>query len=81
VNPSQNFAWRESFPILARSGPAGFDCGANPKALNNCKDILIKMRSKEEQVIEPFFDSSKYWHFDELHKKVGITMQEVAESD
>jgi len=36
------------------------------------------MRSKEEQVIEPFFNSSKYWHFDELHKKIGVSKPQLS---
>lgn len=36
------------------------------------------MRSKEEQVLEPFFNSPKHWHFDELHKKIGISKPQLS---
>ena len=36
------------------------------------------MRSKEEQVIEPFFNSLKHWHFDELHKKLDISKPQLS---
>lgn len=36
------------------------------------------MRSKEELVLEPFFNRPKYWHFDELHKKIGISRPQLS---
>lgn len=36
------------------------------------------MRSKEELVLEPFFNSPKHWHFDELHKKIGISKPQLS---
>lgn len=36
------------------------------------------MRSKEESVLEPFFNSSKHWHFEELHKKAGISKPQLS---
>jgi len=36
------------------------------------------MRSKEEQVLEPFFNSLQYWHFDELLAKVHISKPQLS---
>lgn len=36
------------------------------------------MRSKEGLVLEPFFNSPKHWHFDELHKKIGISKPQLS---
>lgn len=48
------------------------------KPLNNSLDTQTTMRSKEEAVLEPFFNSSKYWHFDELLKKTGISRSQLS---
>ena len=37
------------------------------------------MRSKEDQVLELFFNSPKYWHFDEILKKSGVSRPRLAE--
>lgn len=36
------------------------------------------MRSKEDFVLEPFFNSTKHWHFDELHKQIGISKPQLS---
>ncbi|MEA2036770.1 MAG: nucleotidyltransferase domain-containing protein [Nanoarchaeota archaeon] len=37
------------------------------------------MESKEEQVLEPFFNSPKHWHFDELLKKADISRSQLTQ--
>ena len=37
------------------------------------------MRSKEEQVLELFFNSSRHWHFEELLEKVKISRAQLAQ--
>lgn len=37
------------------------------------------MRSKEEIVLEPFFNSSKHWHFDELLKRTKISRSQLSQ--
>lgn len=37
------------------------------------------MESKEEQVLEPFFNSPKHWHFDELLEKAGISRSQLVQ--
>ena len=37
------------------------------------------MRSKEELVLEPFFNSSKYWHFDELLGKTNVSRSQLSQ--
>jgi predicted nucleotidyltransferase len=37
------------------------------------------MRSKEEVVLEPFFNSSKHWHFDELVNEVDISRSQLSQ--
>lgn len=49
------------------------------KPLNNSMDTQTTMRSKEELVLEPFFNSSKYWHFDELLEKIGISRSQLSQ--
>ena len=41
--------------------------------------INTKMKSKEEIVLEPFFNSSKYWHFDELLKITDISRSQLSQ--
>ncbi len=36
------------------------------------------MKSKEEQVIEPFFNSPKHWHFEELCKIIKISRPQLS---
>lgn len=36
------------------------------------------MNSKEEEVLEPFFNSARYWHFDELLKTAGISRSQLS---
>ena len=36
------------------------------------------MRSKEDKVLELFFNSPKYWHFDELAKKSGLSRDRLS---
>ena len=36
------------------------------------------MQSKEESVLEPFFNSAKYWHFDELLEKIKISRPQLS---
>lgn len=49
------------------------------KPLNNSMDTQTTMRSKEELVLEPFFNSSKYWHFDELLEKTCISRSQLSQ--
>ena len=42
-------------------------------------DIQTNMKSKEEQVLEPFFNSPRHWHFDELLKKADISRSQLAQ--
>lgn len=42
-------------------------------------DIQTKMESKEEQVLEPFLNSSKHWHFDELLEKANISRSQLVQ--
>ena len=37
------------------------------------------MESKEEQALEPFFNSPKYWHFDELLQKADISRSQLVQ--
>ena len=41
-------------------------------------DIQTNMNSKEEEVLEPFFNSARYWHFDELLKTAGISRSQLS---
>ena len=36
------------------------------------------MRSKEEKVLEPFFNIPKHWHFEELHKATLISKPQLS---
>ena len=36
------------------------------------------MKSKEEQVLEQFFNTPKHWHFDELQKKADISKPQLS---
>lgn len=36
------------------------------------------MRSKEEKVLEPFFNLPKYWHFEELHRVTSISKPQLS---
>jgi predicted nucleotidyltransferase len=49
------------------------------KHLNNGMDIQTIMRNKEDLVLEPFFNSSQYWHFDELLRKTAISRSQLAQ--
>ena len=42
-------------------------------------DTHTKMESKEEQVLEPFFNSTKHWHFDELLDKADISRSQLTQ--
>ena len=48
------------------------------KTLNSSMDTQTNMRSKEELVLEPFFNSSKYWHFDELLEKTNVSRSQLS---
>lgn len=51
-------------------------CSKN-KDLNINMDTQTKMESKEEQVLGPFFNSPKHWHFDELLEKADISRSQL----
>ena len=53
--------------------------GVKTKDLNISMDTQTKMESKEEHVLELFFNSSKYWHFDNLLKKANISRSQLAQ--
>ena len=36
------------------------------------------MRSKEDKVLEPFFNNPKYWHFEELHETTSISRPQLS---
>lgn len=36
------------------------------------------MKSKEDKVLELFFNKPKHWHFDELHKKSGLSRDRLS---
>ena len=36
------------------------------------------MRSKEELVLEPFFNIPKHWHFDELRRRIDISKPQLS---
>jgi len=42
-------------------------------------DNQTNMRSKEDAVLEPFFNSSKHWHFDELLKATRISRSQLSQ--
>ena|SRR3989338_29574 len=42
-------------------------------------DIQTNMRSKEEAVLEPFFNSPKHWHFDELLKVTKVSRSQLSQ--
>ena len=42
-------------------------------------DNKTNMQSKEEVVLEPFFNSSKHWHFDELLKATKISRSQLSQ--
>lgn len=48
------------------------------KHLNNSNVILTIMRSKEEKVLEPFFNIPKYWHFEELYRVASISKPQLS---
>jgi predicted nucleotidyltransferase len=48
------------------------------KDINNSKYNLTKMQSKEDLVLELFFNKPKHWHFDELHKKADISKPQLS---
>ena len=47
------------------------------QGLNISMYTQTNMESKEEQVLEPFFNSPKHWHFDELLKKADISRAQL----
>lgn len=42
-------------------------------------DIQTNMKSKEEAVLEPFFNSPKHWHFDELLKAANVSRSQLSQ--
>ena len=40
--------------------------------------IITKMKSKEDALLELFFNSTKYWHFEELRRNVKIGKPQLA---
>ena len=49
------------------------------KHLNNSMVIQTTMRSKEDDVLEPFFNSSRQWHFDELLKAAKVSRSQLSQ--